>query len=75
MRFQGPASGVGSIAAQPASDTERFVRYRANGLAIGTANHFIVTADDTVPGGSRLLCLSNQGRFTLRPAGDQPPCS
>lgn len=83
LREQGPLSGIASVAAQQVGGTERFVRYRPSGLALGTASHFIVTPNAAPPGatasepspGSRLVCVSLQGRVTLRPAGEVPPCT
>lgn len=87
LRRQGPLDGIAHIGAVTAGSTERFVRYRASGLAVGTAATFIVATDtrlvDTtqwpagapLSAGRRVLCLSQQGRLRLHPQAAIPTCS
>lgn len=73
LRRQGRVEGITALAHEIPARTERYIHYRPSGIAPGYDNRFIVTADATLTGGARLVCLK-LGRMVLRPAGDVPPC-
>ena len=73
LRRQQVLAGILFLGNETLGNTERYVHYRASGLATGHDNRFVVTADANDADGNRLLCMK-LGRLQLRPPRSQPPC-
>jgi type IV fimbrial biogenesis protein FimT len=69
LRVQGFVTGVTSIHKGDAATTRSSTTFRPTGLAVASSESLFVTADAAVPGGTRLICVSQQGRASLRNVG------
>jgi len=72
LRVQQPMANIASIqsTAPPNSDLPRF-RFESNGWTKSSSQTFFITPTGTVPAGStQLVCISNQGRPSVRPQGN-----
>ena len=72
LRVQGALDGILSLQKSTgvASDTRPANTFRTSGLSTASAESLIVTASASVQHGTRLVCISNQGRASVRAAGD-----
>jgi len=75
LRVQNAVDGVVSIHNGTPGSTKWSASYRPTGLAISASESLVVTVNPSVVGGTRLVCLSNQGRPALRDVGAASPCS
>ncbi len=69
LRVQQAQGSLQSIASSADSIT-----FRANGFATGSAAGLTITADATVNGGQRTLCVSRVGKARLLPIGGGNAC-
>jgi type IV fimbrial biogenesis protein FimT len=70
LRVQQPMANIASIQSLlPSNDNPRF-RFEANGWTKASSQTFYITPTGIVPAGStQLVCISNQGRPSVRPQG------
>lgn len=52
-----------------ASSTRIRTTFRPTGLAVGSADNIVMTASASVANGTRLICISNHGRASVRDLG------
>lgn len=71
LRVQGAVDGIASMQAISgvATDTRPANTFRTNGLSTASAESLVITASSSVLHGTRLVCISNQGRPSVREAG------
>lgn len=69
LRAQGQVQGVTGMHNGTEGETKYYTTFRPTGLAVASAESIIATADRTVAGGTRLLCISALGRASLRAPG------
>ncbi len=70
LRVQGRLSGIELMQTQsgPTNTARRFI-YSQLGMTAGAAENFVLTASDSVVGGTRLVCISMLGRASERDVG------
>jgi type IV fimbrial biogenesis protein FimT len=68
FRVQQAVQGVSNMQSLTAASTRRFATFRPNGIAVGVAGNLVITPSVAATN-TRLLCISNQGRVAMRPAG------
>jgi type IV fimbrial biogenesis protein FimT len=70
LRVHQELSGIRSLGASNLATTKAALRFGPNGLGIGVSDSWNVTPQaSALASATRLLCLTNQGRLTLRDAG------
>ena len=70
VRVHGPTGGVSSIhSITGASATPTGVSFRAGGMATGAGANLVFTPQASSSAGTRLMCISFQGRASVRDAG------
>jgi hypothetical protein len=70
LRVHQELSGIRSMGASPLGSTKAVLTFRPNGLGIGINDGWTITPQVTVGATvSRLLCISAQGKLTLREPG------
>jgi type IV fimbrial biogenesis protein FimT len=68
LRVQQAVQGISAMQSLTAASTRRFATFRPNGIAVGVAGNLVITPS-VASTNTRLLCISNQGRVAIRPAG------
>jgi type IV fimbrial biogenesis protein FimT len=70
LRVQQPMANIASIQSAPVNSDHPQFRFEANGWTKSSSQTFIITPTGSVPAGStQLVCISNQGRPSVRPQG------
>lgn len=70
LRVQQPVANIASIQSAPVNSDHPQFRFEANGWTKSSSQTFVITPTGTVPAGStQLVCISNQGRPSVRPQG------
>lgn len=69
LRVQNALTGISSISNATTSSTKISATFRGNGLAVAVNDSLVITPSYS-PAGTRLLCVSSQGRVALRSKGD-----
>lgn len=71
LRVQQAVTGIVSVANATLANTRHTVRFLPNGIAFPVNDGLIITPSaTTATSNTRLLCISNQGRVSLRKQGD-----
>ncbi|MBC5785003.1 GspH/FimT family pseudopilin [Ramlibacter sp. USB13] len=70
LRVHQEVSGIQSMGNTDPSTTKAALTFRPNGLGVGINDTWMVTPlASSKPGTTRLMCISSQGRLTLREPG------
>jgi type IV fimbrial biogenesis protein FimT len=70
LRVQNAVSGVSSMQAlSGAGDTRIANTFRPMGISVASGESLVVTPTASGGAGTRLMCISNQGRFSVRAEG------
>jgi type IV fimbrial biogenesis protein FimT len=68
LRVQQAIQGISSMQSLTPSNTRRFITFRPNGVAVAVAGNLVITPS-VASSNTRLLCISMQGRVSVRPEG------